>query len=106
MLFQKIFSKSALLTKLIGLSLILSLSFLSVHSTGATTLHRVTQPIEKTDLKNHEGILLAASAQLDQLFNQSVFSTPQVKEIRGHYNYDDAYNNAWRWFNYVITGSR
>ncbi|WP_373526812.1 hypothetical protein [Nostoc sp.] len=105
MVFQKIFSKLGLLTKLIGLTLILSLSFLTVHSTAATTLYSATQPVEKTDLKKHEGFLLAASTQLDQLFNQAVFSTPQVKEIRGHSNYDNAYNDAWGWFTYVTTGS-
>lgn len=97
--FQRFLNKLSSRIKVAGVSLVLTLSFTS--ASAATNLLRATQPVQNTPLEERQGILIAASSELDSLFANSVFSTPNVKELRGNFDYDSAYSAAWSWFNFI-----
>jgi len=60
-----------------------------------------TQLVEDSSPTSRQDFLIAWSDQLNALFDATVFSTPRVKEMRGHSNYGHAWNNAFAWFDYI-----
>lgn len=104
MKFKKLLGKLGSQIKVAGLSLILPLIFTTADSTAAVNLSNPIQPVQNTSLGKDKYFLIAASSQLNLLFDGAVFSTPTVKEKRGYPNYGAAYNSAWGWFTYIITG--
>jgi len=111
MVFQKLLEKLGSQIKLAGLSLLLPLSFIGADA-SATVIKPPTQTqhSEITSPAKGQDFLIAWSDELNLLFDATVFSTYRVKEMRGHYNYSDAYSNAWDWFYYItvpytITGA-